>query len=151
MNDGKEGERLFRQLMSQRGNIVQDVSENSNYFSKDIDFVITSTFGNTATFEVKWCSNINKTNNLFLEIENPRSKQWSGEGWWKHCEADYLVYGDAIARKFYIIPMKELRQRVDTLWLYTRSTRDGSVGLILPKNKISDLITLELSENFEFL
>ena len=150
MNDGKEGERLFQKLMSSRGNIVQNVAENSNYWSKDSDFIITSPFGNTKSFEVKWCQKINKTNNLFLEIANPRSRQWNGEGWWKHCEADYLVYGDAIARKFYIIPMPELRQRVDSLLLTTRSTSDGSVGKLLPLCKIKDIITLELSENFDF-
>lgn len=150
MNDGKEGERLFQKIMSGRGNIVQNVAENADYFAKDIDFIITSAFGNTQTFEVKWCQKINQTGNLFLEIINPRSKQWNGEGWWPHCQADYLVYGDAIARKFYIIPLLALRERVGTMNLYTRSTFDGSVGLILPKNKIDDLIVLELSENFDF-
>ena len=139
MNNGKLGESLFSQLMSAKGYTVKDVSNDSRYFSRDIDFIITNPTGATRTFEVKWCEKIHKTENLFLEIINPRSHQWSGQGWWKHCQADYLVYGDAVNRKFYIIPLLELRERVETLNLYTRSTRDGSVGLILPLSKIKDL------------
>lgn len=143
MNNGKLGESLFSQLMSAKGYTVKDVSNDSRYFSKDIDFIITNPTGTTRTFEVKWCEKIHKTENLFLEIVNPRSHQWSGDGWWKHCQADYLVYGDAVNRKFYIIPLLELRERVETLNLYTRSTKDGSVGLILPLSKIRDLLVEE--------
>lgn len=138
-NNGKLGERLFSQLMSAKGYSVEDVSGNDQYFAKDIDFIITNPTGTTRTFEVKWCEKIHSTGNLFLEIANPRSKQWSGQGWWKHCQADYLVYGDAVNRKFYIIPLLELRERVDTLTLRERSTRDNSVGLILPLTAIQDL------------
>ena len=149
-NNGREGELLFSQLMAARGNKIIDVSGNSDYFDKDIDFIITSALGNTSTFEVKYCQKIHYTGNLFLEIVNPRSKQWNGEGWWPHCQADYLVYGDAIARKFYIIPLLALRERVAGMNLTTRSTSDGSIGLILSKSKIEDLIVLELSEYFDF-
>ena len=141
-NNGKLGERLFSELMQSKGYSVVDVSGNDQYFAKDIDFIITnSTTGNTRTFEVKWCEKIHKTGNLFLEIENPRSKQWSGEGWWKHCKADFLVYGDAVNRKFYIIPLLELRERVDAMHLQTRCTKDFSVGMILPKRLIEDITT----------
>ena len=144
MSNGKVGERLFSQQMQRKGYSVVDVSGNDQYFAKDIDFIITnSTTGNTRTFEVKWDEKINTTGNLFLEISNPRSKQWNGEGWWKHCQADYLVYGDAVKRKFYVIPLLELRERVNTLSLRTRSTSDYSVGLILPLTAIKDLYVEE--------
>ncbi len=143
VNNGKLGERLFSQLMDAKGYSVEDVSGNADYFAKDIDFIITNPTGLVKTFEIKWCEKIHKTGNLFLEIINPRSKQWNGQGWWKHCQADYLVYGDARNRKFYIIPLLELRERVSALNLYTRSTNDGSVGLILPLNKIEDLYVEE--------
>jgi hypothetical protein len=35
-----------------------------------------------------------------------------GDGWFEFCQADYLAYGDAITNTFYIIPMKELREKV---------------------------------------
>lgn len=139
-NNGKQGERLFKEIMDARGYKVQDVSDNPDYWPLDIDFIITSpTTGQQRTFEVKWDTRINRTENLFLEIRNPRSKQWNGEGWWKHCQADYLVYGDAVSHSFHIFPMKELRERVDTLNLYTKTTSDGSVGMILSLRAISDI------------
>lgn len=139
-NNGKEGEQLFARMMRERDYTVQDVSNNSDFWPKDIDFIITSpTTGEKKTFEVKWDSNIHYTHNLFLEIENPRSKQWSGEGWWKHCEADYLVYGDAVSHLFYIFPMKELREVVATMQLRTAHTRDGSVGLLMPLAALSEI------------
>ena len=139
MSNGKEGERLFAQIMEQSNYVVEDVSGNADYFAKDIDFIITSPTGNTKTFEVKWCSRISQTGNLFLEFSNPRSKQWNGEGWWKHCEADFLVYGDSVNQQFYIYPMKELRERVDQLCLRYARTDDESVGWLLHKSKVKDL------------
>lgn len=143
MSSGKQGELLFSQIMSARGNKVQDVSANPDYWNKDIDFIITSANGETKSFEVKWDQRINSTGNLFLEVRNPRSKQWNGQGWWPHCQADYLVYGDAIARKFYIIPLLELRERVKNLSLRYKSTSDYSEGYLLPLAAIKDL-TIEI-------
>lgn len=143
-NNGKQGERLFQGLMNAKGFVVKDVSGNADYFSKDIDFIITNpTTGNTRTFEVKWDQRIYKTGNMFLEIENPRSKQWNGQGWWLHCQADYLVYGDAVSGKFYIMKMDELRQRVEAMHLPTRCTSDLSVGMILPLDLIRDIVVEE--------
>lgn len=143
-NNGKLGERLFSQLMQSKGYSVVDVSGNAEYFPRDIDFIITNpTTGATRTFEVKWCEKISSTGNMFLEISNPRSKQWNGDGWWKHCQADFLVYGDAVKRKFYIVPLLELRERVDTMHLPTRCTKDLSVGMILPLAAIKDLYVEE--------
>jgi hypothetical protein len=60
---------------------VVDVSNNPDYWYKDIDFILTSpTSGLTKTFEVKWDSRINRTGNLFLEISSINSK--GGKGWW---------------------------------------------------------------------
>jgi hypothetical protein len=65
--------------MESRNYTVVDVSGNPAYFDKDIDFIITSaTSGLTKTFEVKWDSCINRTGNLYLELTNINSKQWSG-------------------------------------------------------------------------
>lgn len=58
-NSGRQGEVLFSRRMSDAGYIVEDVSKNSEYWYKDIDFIITSPSGNTRTFEVKWDTRIN--------------------------------------------------------------------------------------------
>jgi hypothetical protein len=61
--------------MMDRGYTVEDVSSNSLYWEKDIDFLITSsTSGLTKSFEIKWDSRINKTKNLYLELSNIHSK-----------------------------------------------------------------------------
>jgi hypothetical protein len=98
--------------MESRNYKVEDVSNNPDYYDKDIDLIITSpTSGLTKTFEVKFDSKICETGNLYLERSNIRSK--GGAGWFDFCEADYLAYGDAINKYFYVIPMKELRERAD--------------------------------------
>lgn len=143
-NNGKEGERLFFDLMVAKGYIVDDVSQTEYYFDKDIDFFVTNPkTKQVRSFEVKWDQQIHKYGNLFLEISNPRSKQWSGEGWWKHCQADFLVYGDAVKRKFYIVSLGELWARVEQLSLSLGYTKDGSVGMKLPLAKIRDIIVEE--------
>ena len=74
-NNGKQGESLFKEIMIARGYDVKDVSNNPEYWYKDIDFIITSpTTGETKSFEVKWDSRINQTGNLYLELTNVHSK-----------------------------------------------------------------------------
>lgn len=66
--------------MENRNYSVVDVSDNPDYWYKDIDFIITSpTSGETKTFEVKWDSRINRTGNLYIELTNIHSK--GGKGW----------------------------------------------------------------------
>lgn len=139
-NNGKYGERMFKQAMLSRNYSVEEVSNNPQYFDKDIDFFVTSsTTGSTKSFEVKWDSKIHKTNKLYLEISNVNSKQWNGEGWWLHCQADYLAYGDSAKRKFYIIPMDKLRERVAQLPVRYAQCSQDSVGQLIYLNEIEDL------------
>ena len=61
--------------MESRNYSVLDVSANSDFWSKDIDFIVTSpTSGAVKSFEVKWDNRINSTGNLYLEISNINSK-----------------------------------------------------------------------------
>ena len=140
-NNGKIGEQLFQQMMESRGYVVKDVSFSSDYWSKDIDFIVTSpTTGAVQAFEVKWDSRISQTGNLFLELTNIYSK--GGKGWFKFCEADYLAYGDAVSRLFYIIPMKELRARVSELPQRIVNCGDDSTGLLISLGDLSDIIAV---------
>ena len=84
MSNGKIGEALFAQTMIENGYKVQDVSNNPDYWYKDIDFFITSpTTNQVKTFEVKWDSRIGSTGNLYLELTNIHSK--GGKGWFNFC------------------------------------------------------------------
>lgn len=138
MCKGKQGERLFQQIMESRNYAVQDVSGDPDYWYKDIDFIVTSPTSNlTKTFEVKYDSRIHSTGNLYLELTNIHSR--GGKGWFEFCEADYLVYGDAINNIFYVIPVQELREKVKML--PARSARCGydSTGLLVSLKDIADI------------
>ena len=140
MNVGRYGEQLFKQIMQSLNYKVDDVSNNSDYWYKDIDFIVTSpSTGLTKTFEVKWDSRVNSTGNLYLELTNVHSK--GGRGWYEFCEADYLAYGDAAAECFYIIPFAALKERVDKdqRRRYAHCGTD-STGLLVAIKDIEDLI-----------
>jgi len=55
------------------------------------------------------------TGNLYLELTNVNSRQWNGEGWYKHCQADFVAYGDSRKGIFYIFPFADLKKRVEEL------------------------------------
>ena len=139
MNNGKQGEMLFAQRMTESGYTVEDVSNNPLYWYKDIDFKITSpTTNNTKTFEVKWDSRINSTGNLYLELTNIHSK--GGIGWYNFCEADYVAYGDALAQTFYVIPLLELKEKVKALPKRVARCGSDSTGLLVNINDIADIV-----------
>lgn len=138
-NKGRIGEQLFKQIMESRNYTVEDVSNNPDYWSQDIDFICTSpTTGLTRSFEVKWDFSLNYTKNLFIEYYCPHSK--GGRGWFEFCKADYIAYGDAINETFYIIPREELKERIKDMKLRTGRTCDGTEGFLLPLGEIEDLV-----------
>ena len=138
MCKGKQGERLFQQIMESRNYAVQDVSGDPDYWYKDIDFIVTSPTSNlTKTFEVKYDSKIHSTGNLYLELTNIHSR--GGKGWFEFCEADYLVYGDAINNIFYVIPVQELREKVKMLPSRTARCGYDSTGLLVSLKDIADI------------
>ena len=138
MNNGKQGEQLFQQKMQNKGYTVEDVSNNPDYWNKDIDFIATSpTTGAVKTFEVKWDSRINKSGNLYLELVNMYSK--GTKGWFDFCQADYLAYGDAVTQIFYVISLEELRERVKKLPKRIAQCGNDSIGQLVSLKSISDI------------
>ena len=138
MTNGKQGEQLFQQIMQQRGYHVEDVSNNPTYWSKDIDFIITSPYsGSTKTFEVKYDSKLNKTGNLYLELLNANSQ--NGDGWFEFCQADYVAYGDAVTDTFYIIPLLELKEKVKHMPKRLAQCGNDSIGQLVSLKSISDI------------
>lgn len=125
--------------MQSRNYGVEDVSGNSDYWYKDIDFIVTSpTTGLVKTFEVKWDSRINQTGNLYLETASAHSK--GGKGWFNFCEADFLAYGDAVAGIFYIIPFAALKEKVAGLVCRSASCGNDSIGLLVSLEQINDIV-----------
>lgn len=135
---GTQGEQIFSDIMSRQGYVVENVVDDPIYQRQDIDFIITSpTTHQTKTFEVKYDYCVNKTGNLYLEIINAHSE--GGCGWWEFCKADYLAYGDAHSRTFYIFSLLELRERVETLPKRYGQCKQDSVGLLVPLSAVKDL------------
>lgn len=140
-NDGKRGEKLFQQIMESRGYEVIDERDNPECWIKDIDFTVTSpTSGLTKTFEIKWDARLHRTGNLYLELENIFSKQWNGGGWWPHCQADFLAYGDQQTKTFYIISLLDLRERVEELPTRIAHCGQESTGLLVRLEDIKDIV-----------
>lgn len=140
-NSGRQGELLFQQRMIENGYDMQDVSGNPDYWYRDIDFIATSPHtGLTKTIEVKWDTRIERTGNLYLELENIHSKD--GIGWFEFIEADFLAYGNAASRTFYVIPLLELKERVKQLPKRIARCGADSVGLLVSLKDIKDLIKI---------
>lgn len=141
-NKGKKGEALFRQIMQNKGYIVDDVSNDSSFWDKDIDFIVKSPYtGDVKSFEVKYDYCINRTGNLYLELTSIYSK--GGKGWFQFCEADVLAYGDAQTDTFYMIDMQQLRDRVSQHYYTVGSCGGGeSTGLLVPLKDLEDIISI---------
>lgn len=126
----KDGENAFAATMAANGYIVTDVSKNPDYFDIDVDFLVYNpNTRNTRKFEVKTDFRINETQNLYLEVYNNKSK--GGKGWFRFCEADYIVYIDAIEEVAHIILFDDLRTAFKKLGgriAYCRVMGDDSSG-----------------------
>lgn len=137
MTNGRQGELLFQQQMQNKGYTVEDVTDNPSYWSKDIDFIVTSpTTGAVKTFEVKYDAKISKTGNLYLELA---SKYSGGAGWFEFCQADFLAYGDATTNTFYIIPLEELRKKLKSLPKRLAQCGTDSIGQLVSLTSIKDI------------
>ncbi len=85
---------------------TQDLSENKNFFKKDIDLSI-STGESTFYVEVKIDKWIDKTNNFFLEIisNERKSSMWC----FLVSEADILLYYCTESEICYLFPLKKVQ------------------------------------------
>lgn len=140
MSNGRQGELLAQKMFQAWGYSVEDVSGNPEYYYKG-DILLTSpTTGQSRIVEVKWDGVIATSGNLYLETWSRNSRRQNCNGWWKWCGADYLAYGDATNRKFYLFDMAQLKERVAQLSLYKKRCGYDSEGLILPLAAVEDLI-----------
>lgn len=142
MTNSKQGEQLFKQLMEQRGNKVEDLTAEKPYQIQDIDFKITSPSGITKFFEVKYDSKINTTGNLFVEFFNAHN--YAGLGWYEFCKANYIAYGDAHTNTFYCFLLEDLRQLVSS-HKFNVATADNEniAGYLVPLRLIENKVVIK--------
>lgn len=139
MSKGRQGELLAQQMFKAWGYGVEDVSADPEYYYRG-DILLTSpTTGAQRVVEVKWDGIIATTGNLYLETWNQYSRKQNCNGWWRFCGADFLAYGDATNRKFYLFDMAQLKERVAHLTLAQRRCGQDSEGFILPLAQVEDL------------
>ena len=123
---------------------VEDVSDNPKYWAQDIDLLVEPIYSNYDSFsvEVKWDNRIAESDNLYIEMINPRSKE--GRGWYYFCKADYLFYGDSINQLFYVFKVKDLFSfiKLNKDKLRWGATVDGSRGLLVPLKDVKGLYSI---------
>lgn len=145
------GEYELKKYLRRQGNEVLDVSENPVYWAQDIDFIV----NDMITVEVKWDEVISSTGNLFIEFCADINKDTPG--WFTYCKADWLYYGDAVNKKYYIFPFNELKQHIekniDQYKIGTAADRDKrdnvkkwSRGYLVPLNTVEHLYSTLLLE-----
>lgn len=64
--------------------------------------------GRKEEIEVKWDSRISKSGAMFFELLT--NIQANEPGWATYTEADYIFYGDAVKRLFYVFPVPAMRE-----------------------------------------
>lgn len=129
---------------------VEDVSDNPKYWAQDIDLLVTPKDYPSFSVEVKWDNRIAESDNLYIEMINPRSKE--GRGWYYFCKADYLFYGDSINQLFYVFKVKDLFSFIELNKDKLRwgATTDGSRGLLVSLKDVKELYSIiDLDIKFE--
>lgn len=104
-----QGEKAAYDYLTFQGWKVQDLTQCADFFSKDIDFLITR--GKDQHYiEVKWDNWIHYTGNMF--IETTTDLDFNKDGWFKFCSAEFIFYGDAKQSLFYVFRLEDLKAYV---------------------------------------
>ena len=126
---------------------VEDVTASPEYWSKDIDFVVSSD-SESFTVEVKWDSRISTTGNMFIETVTDLDK--CKEGWFSFCQADYIYYGDSRNQLFYVFKTDDLRQFVSSHIMEERKAPDYNYRGVLKKVSQGMLVPIkEFSQSYD--
>lgn len=132
MNDlakGKQGEVLVASAFRNMGYQVTDVTNDSDYWKKDIDLLIDDN-GTERQIEVKADWNLGRTGNAVLEIRKDKDGK---DGWFNYTEASHLAFVDMQHRIAYIGRMEEIRDYVNGWTIQGQDGMDVS-AYIKPKH-----------------
>lgn len=103
---GDQGEAYVYKLALSRNHTIEDLTDNSYYWSKDIDFKIDGVF-----VEVKTDKVLNRTGNIWLEDEIEYLDNYTvGKGWWRKTEAQLIFYLDGINNDLYIYQKSDIEE-----------------------------------------
>lgn len=114
LHEGNRTEAVIRDLFLREGYIVGDCSGIPEYQEKDIDFIAENpNTGVRISYEVKSDNRIADTGNVALEMYMLRHSGLR-KGWYEYCQADYIVYCDAMNRVAYFIHWKSLKADIES-------------------------------------
>lgn len=98
----------------------------TKYQSYDVDFIASTLkiddIWRDALFEVKNCSKINETGNLFIELKHydyPKTPGLTKMGWYYKTKADYIMYRNHTNQAFVWFRLEDLREYIDNHCLKT--------------------------------
>ena len=141
LKKGKYAEQIVQKHLEQRGHIINNVSDNPEYWKYDIDLIITN-WKEPITIEVKRDDNLYRTGNIFVEVGFQKEDYYS-TGWFNNCKADYIAYYDTKTANGLIIELDKLKQAVVNYGkkIYFRDKIDNCDGIayLLPIGKAKKL------------
>lgn len=135
LNRGKVGERIFSDIVTERGWALNDLSNDKTYQKKGVDFFVQKE-NQQLLVDVKTDYIMYKTGNIFLELKDgPRV------GWAKKTEADLIFYIDYNSNTVYVLEWRSCAAKIDELRKVSFKNQDGisMVGALLPVNKLDEL------------
>ena len=141
------GELRAYNYLQANGWVVEDVTQDQEYWYQDIDLVAHN--GDTSlTVEVKWDSRIWQTGNMFIETVTDLDR--SKGGWFSYCQADYIYYGDSVNQLFYVFKTDDLRAFVSTHMMEERKAADYNSRGVLKKVSQGMLVPIkEFSQSYD--
>lgn len=144
---GKQGEEIIERYLLSIDNIleVKCVTDDRNYWDKDIDFIVTMKDGRKFTIEVK--TDRYKTNNIYYEtkscIEN------NTLGCFEKTKADFIFYYFINKDILYIFKTKTFRAWVNKeIDFYNTQPANSSLKKSFVYNKTRDLKSEYTSEGY---
>lgn len=134
------GEVEAQNYLLKNGWKVKNLTACKDFFSKDIDFLIERD-QERFYIEIKWDTRIKHTGNMFIEVSTDIEN--NKDGWYNYCEADFIFYGDALNKLFYVFRLQDLKEFIkgDYKRLQQRKAADYTIygrvkkvsqGLLVP-------------------
>ena len=134
LKEGTIGEDIFEQWLESRG-LVKDkdffrytYDKNPEEQKNHIDFDVKG-----YTIDVKWGRTVSQYGNIAVEYKQIKKYGVVLPGnWLDDCKSAYLLYGDCVYRKFYIVEVDKLRKFIADPVLFKKfvtkhQTGDGTI------------------------
>ena len=118
LKKGKVGEELTYNYLIARGWEVEDVSNNEEYFSLDIDFLAAKD-GNSVSLDVKTEEAMSRTGNMFIEYTLNYLNGKTAKGWLHYSKAEYIWHinpDNGVAFAYKLEEMKEYLRKAPCRW-----------------------------------